>query len=238
VESVGGALVIIPGPRISAFDNADEAGRRGALIEALRNTTASAVVVDFAHVGYFGSLLLDTLCVVWKQVRERSGRMALCNLSEVATEILAKSKLNSLWPIYASRQAAIEALTRAPTPSQVDASRDSRLFRDFRDDACSRLQVQESGRRTVVGFGGCELPPDYILSRYLPQIISLIDEHDCQEFAFNLAGVSAVPSGFLGVVASILNKGVRVSVRNSSREVREVLVLTNLDRCVQFEEFE
>ena len=164
--------------------------------------------------------------------------MALCNLSEVATEILAKSKLNSLWPIYASRQAAIEALTRAPTPSQVDASRDSRLFREFRDDASSRLQVQESGRRTVVGFGGSELPPDYILSRYLPQIISLIDEHDCQEFAFDLAGVSAVPSGFLGVVASILNKGVRVSVRNSSSEIREVLALTNLDRCVQFEEFE
>ena len=45
--------------------------------------------------------------------------------------------------------------------------------------------------------------------------------------------MSAVPSGFLGLMASVLKKGVVVSVENASREVREVLALTNFDRLVK-----
>jgi anti-anti-sigma factor len=96
---------------MSALDNANLIESRSELVDAIRKTTTSAVIVDFSQVGYFGSLLLDTLCVVWKSLRERSGTMALCHVSDVAQEILAKSKLNSLWPIYSSRQDAIDAKT-------------------------------------------------------------------------------------------------------------------------------
>jgi anti-sigma B factor antagonist len=112
VERVGDTIVIMPGPRMSALDNANLIESRSELVDAIRKTTTSAVIVDFSQVGYFGSLLLDTLCVVWKTLRERSGTMALCHVSDVAQEILAKSKLNSLWPIYSSRQDAIDAKTR------------------------------------------------------------------------------------------------------------------------------
>jgi anti-anti-sigma factor len=114
VEEVQGAIVITLIPQVGALESANFAQRRGALLDAIRNTTASAVIIDFAHTGYFGSLLLDTLGALWKHVRERSGTMALCNLSEVSKEILTTSKLDSIWPIYSSRRAAIEAQQRRP----------------------------------------------------------------------------------------------------------------------------
>jgi anti-sigma B factor antagonist len=238
VEQVGDAIVIMPGPRISGLHDANLAEKRGALVDAIRNQNAPTVVIDFSQVEYFGSLLLDTLCVVWKQVRERSGTMALCNVSQIAQEILTKSKLNSLWPIYSTRQDALGARQRARPPGKIDSSADSKLFHEVRDDRASRLQVRETGRRTVVGFAGGDLPPEHVLSRYMEQITHLIVEHDCREFAFDMAGVSTVPSGFLGVLTTILNKGVQVSVMNSSTEIREILALTNFDRRVQFEPFE
>jgi anti-sigma B factor antagonist len=237
VEKEGDATVIVPGPRLGSLDNADIALRRGSLIEAVREQNASQVIVDFSKVEYFGSLLLDTLCVVWKQVRQRSGTMVLCNVSGVANEILSQSKLNSLWPIYESRQAAIAAKAPPQNPRAAMASRDSKIERDQRDDPSNRLEVRETGRRTVVGFSGGDLPPEYVLSRYLEQITRLIDDQKCEEFAFDMAGVSIVPSGFLGVVASILQKGVHVSVRNPSTEIREVLALTNFDSRVHVEQF-
>ena len=94
VDQVGEVIVIMPSSRINALDNVNLAERRSALIDAIRNTNANSAIVDFSQVGYFGSLLLDTLCVVWKLIRERSGTMALCNLSEVSQEILTKAKLN------------------------------------------------------------------------------------------------------------------------------------------------
>jgi anti-anti-sigma factor len=117
VEQVGDVVVIMPGSRISALDSVDLAERRSALFDAIRNTNASSVIVDFSQAGYFGSLLLNTLCVVWKLIRERSGTMALCNLSEVSQEILTTSKLASLWPIYSSRQEALDAKERVRSPS-------------------------------------------------------------------------------------------------------------------------
>ncbi len=113
IEEVDDAIVITPGPRISSLDNNYLAERRTALVDAIRKTSESTVIVDFSRVGYFGSLLLDTLCVVWKQTRERSGTMCLCNLTEVSKEILNKSRLNSLWPVFSSRQEAIDSSRRA-----------------------------------------------------------------------------------------------------------------------------
>jgi hypothetical protein len=64
-------------------------------------------------------------------------------------------------------------------------------------------------------------------------IYELIESSSCRELTFDLTGVTAVPSGFLGVMASVLKKGVAVSVKNPSREVSEVLALTNFDRLVK-----
>lgn len=236
IEQVDDAIIITPGPRISALDNNYLAQRRSELVEAMRRTTIATVIIDFSRVGYFGSLLLDTLCVVWKQIRERSGTMALCNLSDVSKEIVNKSRLNSLWPIYSSRQEAIEASRRTRPARPIDSPDDSTITEYLPIGSPSRFQIRSSGNRTVLGFAGGELPSEYVLSRYLTELMNLIAQRNCREFVFDMSGVSSVPSGFLGAITSILNRGVQISVSNSTPEIREVLALTNLDRRVRYEQ--
>jgi anti-sigma B factor antagonist len=242
IEELDDAIVITPGPRIGSLDNSYLAERRSALVDAIRKSSESAVIVDFSRVGYFGSLLLDTLCVVWKQTRERSGTMALCNLTDVSKEILNKSRLNSLWPVFATREAAINASRRPPANESVAASSTSTIsYNRMGDlpscakDPCCRLEIRPSGNRTVIGFVGGDLPSDYVLSRELGQLTSLIDRQLSREFVFDMAGVSSVPGGFLGVLTSLLNRGGQISVSNSSNELREILALTKLDRRVKYE---
>jgi anti-sigma B factor antagonist len=245
IEQVDDAIVITPGPRISSLDNNYLAERRTALVEVIRNSPESTVIVDFSRVGYFGSLLLDTLCVVWKQARERSGTMSLCNLTDVSKEILNKSRLNSLWPVFSSRQEALDASQRARENEPIAASEASTLTHDREGESLSRasaaprrLRLQPSGDRTVVGFVGGDVPPDYALCRELSRLTNLIDQKECREFVFDMAGVSSVPSGFLGVLTSLLNRGGQISVSNSSSELREILAITNLDRRVRYEPVE
>jgi anti-anti-sigma factor len=85
--------------------------QRRILVDQIRSSKVGSVVVDFAKVEYFGSFLLDTLCVVWKEIRQRSGNMSLCHLSEVPGEILERSRLDRLWAVRDSRQAAIKAVS-------------------------------------------------------------------------------------------------------------------------------
>jgi anti-anti-sigma regulatory factor len=44
-----------------------------------------------------------------------------------------------------------------------------------------------------------------------------------------------VPSGFLGVIASITKRGVAVSVRHPSADVRDVLELTHFDQIIKID---
>jgi anti-anti-sigma regulatory factor len=53
---------------------------------------------------------------------------------------------------------------------------------------------------------------------------------------FDLTGVRIVPSGFLGLMASVRSVGVEIHLYNPSSDVRDVLSTTNLDRIMQIHE--
>jgi anti-sigma B factor antagonist len=173
--------------------------------------------------------------VAWKHARERGAGMALCNVSPVGHEILRKSKLNSLWPVFPSREQAVEALRAASGEKPAVPSGECPPPTTPRADFPSRLQVLETGPVVVIGFGGSDLPPEHVLGRYLGEIGELIDATGCHELAFEMTGVTMVPSGFLGLIASITKRGVAVSVRHPSADVREVLDLTHFDQIIQID---
>jgi anti-sigma B factor antagonist len=242
-EIVDETFFVVPSQNAGTLPNLDLANERSAFLQEIRAARIKGVVFDLAALEVFGSQMLATLCLAWKQVRDRGLGMVLCNLSETAVQVIERSKLNSLWPIYASRQLAVESLRSADaepirpchTPSgsivEGDTSRLGHLYAPVN----SRLEVIELGPRTVVGFGGDDLPPEHTLGRYLNEIYELIASSGCKELTFDLAGVTLIPSGFLGVMASVMKKGVAVSVKNPSREVREVLALTNFDQLVKIQ---
>jgi len=109
-ERAGDVLIVALGQSLDSLGGSDLLEERAALLEEIRDPAIRAVVFDFASVEYFDSLVLDTLCQVWKRLREREAKMALCNLSEVSAEILRMSRLDVLWRPHSSRLSALEAL--------------------------------------------------------------------------------------------------------------------------------
>jgi anti-anti-sigma factor len=94
------------------------------------------------------------------------------------------------------------------------------------------LQVYQAGPTTVVGFGGRDLLDDVNLAECRERMLSIIDEHKCHVLAFDMTGVKLIPSGLLGLLASIRSHGVEVHIYNPSIDVQEVLEVTNLIRMM------
>lgn len=98
------------------------------------------------------------------------------------------------------------------------------------------LRVYETGALTVVGFGTGELPDQIDLAECRDEIVELLTLHDCKDLAFDLTGVRYVPSGMLGLLASLTRLGIKVHLYNPSHDVREVLRITRLDQLFELRE--
>lgn len=100
------------------------------------------------------------------------------------------------------------------------------------------LEVYQAGRLTVVGFGGKEILDEVSVAECRHELLGLIEQHDCQDLAFDLTGMTILPSGLLGVFASLRKQGVNIHVYNPSQDVREVLEITNLDQIIEVHEID
>ena len=94
------------------------------------------------------------------------------------------------------------------------------------------LQVYDVGETTVVGFGGRDVLDNVNLAVCREEILALIERHQVKVIAFDLTGVILVPSGLLGLLASLRHNDVAVHIYNPSDDVREVLEVTHLDRLM------
>jgi anti-sigma B factor antagonist len=97
----------------------------------------------------------------------------------------------------------------------------------------SYLNVYQTGKLTVVSFISAELLDQIVVSECRAEIAELIKEHKSEVLAFDLTGVKLVPSGMLGMLASLGRLGVQVLIFNPSDEIREVLEITRLDSLLQ-----
>lgn len=98
------------------------------------------------------------------------------------------------------------------------------------------LKIYQTGELTVVGFGGQDVPDEVCIAGYRDQLLQLIDTYKCKVLAFDLTGVTLVPSGMLGVLTSMRQKVDRVELYNPSEDVREVLSMTRLEKMFDIKE--
>jgi anti-anti-sigma factor len=90
------------------------------------------------------------------------------------------------------------------------------------------LDVYQSGELTVVGFGDREILDQVDLSACRAEIIALVEKHGCKTLAFDLSGVKLIPSGMLGLLASLRRMNIAVHLYNPSPDIVEVLQITRL----------
>lgn len=103
------------------------------------------------------------------------------------------------------------------------------------------LQVYSVGTTTVLGFGGQDVPSEFNAAHYRAAITDLLLANKSEVVAFDLTGVKLLPSGMLGLLASLRQLdglSPRVQVFNPSDDVKEVLQITKLNTMIEVHEVE
>jgi len=82
------------------------------LLDQFEESDIRTAVVDLRNSPYFGTSMLQVMTALWKRVRARGGKMAVCGLSETGLEILQVTRFDTLWPICASQAEALEVVAQ------------------------------------------------------------------------------------------------------------------------------
>ncbi len=112
VDVDGKTLVLTPRRNVTSFAEAELQNEMGELFSKLRGNGARHVVIDFGHIVYFGSCMLEAMRILVQHVRRLEGRVAVCNLSPVAYDILKIARFDHVWSVHDSRTEAVKAVSR------------------------------------------------------------------------------------------------------------------------------
>jgi anti-sigma B factor antagonist len=110
IEVHGELTLIAATPALETLEYSLEEQASALIMEPLRHQENPLLVFDLSRVDYFGSMFLALLLRCWKLVQARGGMMALAGVSAHARELLRMTSLDIVWPIYADRREAMDAL--------------------------------------------------------------------------------------------------------------------------------
>jgi anti-anti-sigma factor len=111
IERHGEVTVLTATPSLENFDPTLVDDLAEIMLAPIHDQAYPLVVVDLARVDYFGSAFLQLLLRCWNLVTKvKGGQMVLCHVSQRARELLHLTSLDIIWPIYATRAEAMEAM--------------------------------------------------------------------------------------------------------------------------------
>jgi anti-anti-sigma factor len=105
-----GETVIVTPVAGSSPDWREDQIRTGETARGVLDKAAKNVVVDLRGADSFGSAALGLFLSLWKGVRDRDRRMALCNVSLRDAGMLRTTSLDTVWPIWPTREKALKAI--------------------------------------------------------------------------------------------------------------------------------
>ena len=105
-----GVTIVCTGPSYAALElrALEELGE--SLLSEATNASPPRLIVDMSETGFVGSSFIELLVRAWKRIQSRHGMMTLCAVRPFCHEVLSVSRLDTIWPIYASREEALNAL--------------------------------------------------------------------------------------------------------------------------------
>ncbi len=110
IERRGELTVVSANPILESIAIGLEDQAAELIFNPIRRDAEPLIVFDLSQVDYFGSVFLGVLLRCWKLVQAKGGTMALAGVSVRAKELLHLTSLDFVWPIYADRREAVEAL--------------------------------------------------------------------------------------------------------------------------------
>lgn len=100
------------------------------------------------------------------------------------------------------------------------------------------LELYHAGPLTVIGFYGRAVLEGITVLDCRNELEEIAQKYSCSTMAFDLTNLRIVPSGMLGLFASIKKAGIDVLLFNAGDEIREVLKTTRLDTLIDLFEVE
>ncbi len=88
-------------------DALDEAG--GILLTHAATVEPPCILLDFSKTNFIGSTFIEIMVRTWKRLNERGGTLAVCGLQPFCVDVLRVTKLETLWPSYATREEALKS---------------------------------------------------------------------------------------------------------------------------------
>lgn len=109
-EVQGAALVLTPHGPLGNLQEAEVVQETMELLEVVSHSSPTNLVIDLQYGDYVGSAFLGAVIRLWKRIAQNGGRLAICHVSEKVVLTLRMTKLQTVWPIYVSRDDALRAV--------------------------------------------------------------------------------------------------------------------------------
>ncbi len=122
VERIDSVLIIAPQVNVSSLAVDGVQQELQAVLKDLETPEVKHVLIDMEKVPFFGSEMLGALHMFWKRAQAAGGKMALCNVSELAREVIRISKFDLIWSLHATRREALEQFSQEDEAKQGQKS--------------------------------------------------------------------------------------------------------------------
>lgn len=109
-EITGNVLIVVPRGDCSSLEAAILEEELREILSQVSSSGVTGLVVDLEQAPYFGSTMLGGLIKLWRSMKLVHGRLVLCHVSPGELDVLSATRLDSVWAIFPTRAAAIEAL--------------------------------------------------------------------------------------------------------------------------------
>ncbi|MCA9018316.1 MAG: STAS domain-containing protein, partial [Planctomycetaceae bacterium] len=87
-------------------------------------------------------------------------------------------------------------------------------------------------------FGGRDILDTFSVKDIRDELLELVKDHHCETLAIDLTGVKLIPSGMLGLLASMRDLNIEIHLYNPSDDIREVLEITKLNQFMHLHDVE
>jgi anti-anti-sigma factor len=104
-------LVVVPQGDSVNFRYNDVHLEANRALRVLDEASIQNLVIDFGHSDYASSVVIGALIRMARQATNHGGKAVICHVNDNMRAILTTMNLFKLWPLYASREEAIAALT-------------------------------------------------------------------------------------------------------------------------------
>lgn len=110
VELIGETIVIAPAGDVTTLSAELLHESAEMMTDLIESHESPMVVIDLSKVPACSSLFMAFMLRCHKAVKSRGGEMVLCGASKPMLELLALTRLDTIWAVYQTRAEALAAV--------------------------------------------------------------------------------------------------------------------------------